>query len=193
MNMRSKDFFISWKEVKELALTKARKQALTAQYVELLKSSQGIVLTSFSGAPVRELEALRRKVRESGGEFLVVKNSLLEWALKDAGLEAMPAALEGTTAVGFATDDVLGVAKALVEAARASENLMIKGGMVAGSVYQAPAIEMLADLPPLPVVQARLMAQIQAPATRVAGALASSVRQLATVVKAYSELEPAVA
>jgi large subunit ribosomal protein L10 len=65
------------KEVSTLAISKARKQALTAQYAEMLKGSQGIVLAAFSGTRVSELEALRRKVRENGGEFHVVKNRLM--------------------------------------------------------------------------------------------------------------------
>jgi large subunit ribosomal protein L10 len=51
----------------------------------------------------------------------------------------------------------------------------------------------MADLPPLPVLRAQLLGVISAPATRVAGVLAGSVRQLATVVKAYSEKAPAAA
>jgi len=176
-----------------LAISKARKLALTAQYAEMLKGSQGIVLAAFSGSRVSELEALRRKVRENGGEFHVVKNRLMLLALKEAGVPVPSGGLLGTTAVGFAGDDVPGVAKAIVEAARTSEALKVKGGMINGVAYGAAEIERLADLPPLPVLRASLLGVITAPASRVAGVMASSVRQLATVVKAYSEKAPAAA
>ncbi len=176
-----------------MAISKARKQALTAQYTEMLKGSQGIVLAAFSGSRVNELEALRRKVRENGGEFHVVKNRLMLLALKEAGIPVPSGGLQGTTAVGFAGDDVPGVAKAIVDAARASEALKVKGGMVSGVAYGAADIERLADLPPMPVLRAQLLGVITAPASRVAGVLAGSVRQLATVVKAYSEKASAAA
>jgi large subunit ribosomal protein L10 len=179
------------KEVSKLAISKARKLALTAQYAEMLKGSQGIVLAAFSGSRVSELEALRRKVRENGGEFHVVKNRLMLLALKEAGIPVPPGGLQGTTALGFAGDDVPGVAKAIVDAARTSTALKVKGGMVNGVAYGAAEIERLADLPPLPVLRARLLGVISAPATRIAGVMAGSVRQLTTVVKAYSEKAPA--
>lgn len=176
-----------------MAISKARKQELTAHYAEMLKASQGVVLAAFSGTRVSELEALRRKVRENGGEFHVVKNRLMLRALTEAGIPVPSGGLQGTTAVGFAGDDVPGVAKAIVDAARASEALKVKGGMVSGVAYGAAEIERLADLPPMPVLRAQLMGVITAPATRVAGVLAGSVRQLATVVKAYSEKAPSAA
>jgi large subunit ribosomal protein L10 len=176
-----------------LAISKARKQALAGHYTELLRGSRGIVLTGFSGSRVSELEALRRKVRESGGEFHVVKNRLLELALKEAGMPSLVGGLQGTTAVGFAGEDVPAVTKVIVDAARASESLEIKGGVVNGVAYGAVDMERLADLPPLPVLRAQLLGVIGAPASRVAGALAGSVRQLATVLKAFSERTPAAA
>jgi large subunit ribosomal protein L10 len=179
--------------VSKLTISKARKQTLTAQYAELLKGSQGIVLAAFSGARVSELEALRRKVRENGGEFHVVKNRLMLLAFEEAGIPVPSGGLQGTTAVGFAGDDVPGVAKAIVDAARSSEALKIKGGMVSGVAYGAAEIERLADLPPLPVLRAQLLGVITAPATHVASVVAGSVRQLATVIKAYSEKTPAAA
>jgi large subunit ribosomal protein L10 len=185
--------FVVWREVSTLAISKERKQALTAQYTEMLKGSQGIVLAAYSGSRVSELEALRRKVRENGGEFHVVKNRLMLLALNQAGVAAPAGGLQGTTAVGFAGDDVPAVVKAIVDTARASEALKVKGGVIGGVAYGAAEIERLADLPPLPVLRAQLLGVISAPASRVAGALASSVRQLATVVKAYSEKAPAAA
>ncbi|MCJ7514129.1 MAG: 50S ribosomal protein L10 [Anaerolineales bacterium] len=176
-----------------MAISKARKLALAARYAELLKGSQGIVLTAFSGARVSELEALRRKVRENGGEFHVVKNRLLQLAMKEAGISVPAGGLQGTTAVGFAGDDVPAVAKAIVDAARTSEALKVKGGMVSGVTYGAAEIERLADLPPMPVLRAQLLGVIMAPASRIAGVMAGSVRQLASVVKAYSEKAPAAA
>ncbi len=50
---------------------------MVEQYRELVGKSQGIVLASYSGLRVKELERLRRKVRELGGEFHVVKNRLV--------------------------------------------------------------------------------------------------------------------
>jgi large subunit ribosomal protein L10 len=101
-----------------LAVTKERKEALVKQYVEMLERSSGVILAGFSGVTVKEMEGLRQKIRESGGEFHVVKNSLMELAFKRAGYEKVGDYLVGTTAVGFAGEDVSAVAKAVVELAK---------------------------------------------------------------------------
>lgn len=170
-----------------MAITKKHKQALVDRYRELVQSSQGIVLASFTGLTVKELETLRRRIRELGGEFHVVQNRLAALALKEAGLSMPAEALQGSTAVGFAAEDPLAIAKAIAEFGRDLEGVRIKGGMIGGLVYSGLEVQRLAELPPLPVLRSRLLGLIQTPGGRVARALASSVRQVASVLKAYSE------
>ena len=56
-----------------MAISKSRKEQLVAQYKELLNENTGVVITTYSGITVKELEALRRNVRELGGQFQIVK------------------------------------------------------------------------------------------------------------------------
>ncbi|MCJ7678958.1 MAG: 50S ribosomal protein L10, partial [Anaerolineales bacterium] len=81
-----------------MAISKQRKQALVEQYRDLVGKSEGIILASYTGLQVKDLERLRRKVRDLGGEFHVVKNRLARLALLDAGLTVADDALEGATA-----------------------------------------------------------------------------------------------
>jgi large subunit ribosomal protein L10 len=164
---------------------------LVQAYREWLEGSSGLVLTSYAGMSVRALEDLRRKIREAGGEYHVIKNRLMALAMRQAGMEVPADALEGTTAIGFAGEDVPAVLKAIVETTRQAEVFKVKAALLEGRVYEASQVERLAELPPLPVMRAQLLGLLQTPATRVAGALAGSVRQMVNVVKAYSEKEPA--
>jgi len=174
-----------------LAITKRKKQELVGLYQELVRKSSGMVLASYSGMRVGELEGLRRKLRESGAEFHIVKNRLMELALQQAGLPVPKDSFLGTTAVGFASEDILIMAKAIVDLSRTSQTIKVKGAVVDGVAYGASQVEVLADLPPMPVLRARMLGVISAPASRVVGALAGSVRQVVNVVKAYSEKAPA--
>jgi large subunit ribosomal protein L10 len=116
---------------------------------------------------------------------------LIKLALEEAGVPVPEGSLEGTTAIGFAQDDIPAVAKALVDLAKDSQMLSIKAGIVEGKVYGALEIGRLADLPPLPIVQAQLLGLLQTPGGRVVNALAGSLRQVVQVIKAYSESEAA--
>lgn len=176
-----------------MAILRSRKEELVAEYEHLFKDSSGYFITSFSGVPVKELETLRRSIREVGGEFHVVKNTLIRRALGEVGISLAEEIFVGTTAIGFATDDVPGVAKAVVGLARGFDSVSIKGGVIENVEYDPAQVTMLADLPPLPVLQAQLLSQIQSPGSRVATLLTSAVRQLLNVTKAFSESEDASA
>jgi large subunit ribosomal protein L10 len=172
-------------------VTRQRKQELVEAYRAWLEGSYGLVLTNYSGMSVRALEDLRRKVREAGGEYHVIKNRLMTLAMRQAGMDVPQQALEGTTAIGFAGEDVQGLLKAIVEMAKQAEALKVKAALLDGRVYDPLQVERLAALPPLAVMRAQLLGLLQTPATRVAAVLAGSVRQVVNVVKAYSETEPA--
>lgn len=170
-----------------MAITKTRKKTLVTEYREMLGRSKGVVLAGYSGLSVKSMEELRRKLREQGSEFHVVKNRLAKLAFREAGLPVPEEALSGATVIGFAPDDVTGLIKTIVEAAKASEFVRVKAGVFDGVLYNAHQVQTLAELPPLPVLQARLIGVIQTPAARLAGALAGAARKLVGVAKAYAD------
>lgn len=174
-----------------MAISRERKEELVAEYRELLSTSRGILFSSYTGLGVREMEALRAQIREVGGSFHVVKNSLISIALEEEGVPIPEGSLEGTTAIGFAMDDIPAVAKALVDLANEGEALQIKAAIVDGAIYGGAKVRRLAELPPLDVVRSQLMGVLQAPGRRVASTLASSVRQILNVVNAYAQTEQA--
>jgi large subunit ribosomal protein L10 len=174
-----------------LAISKERKKALVTQYQELFSASSALIMTGYSGLSVKELEGLRRKIREVGGEFHIIKNNLADRAFKGTGLPMPEGSLEGPTAIGFAFEDVIGVAKAIVDLARDTEIAYVKGAVIEGVVYDTAQVTQMANLPPMPIVQAQLLSVLQAPASRVAGVLSGSVKQLVNVLNAYAETEAA--
>jgi large subunit ribosomal protein L10 len=177
------------KEVEGLAITKEKKAELREVYRQLASKSQGMILVEYRGMDMEAMDPVRRKVREAQGELHVVKNTLARDLLKEMGHQVSDDFFKQTTAVAFAFSDPPAVAKALTTVAKTSEFLKVKGGFIGPTAMTIKQVEALADLPPLPVVRAQLLGVISAPATRIAGALASSVRQVVNVVKAYSEKE----
>lgn len=170
-----------------MAITKKRRAELVKEYAVLLKKSEALVITTYSGLRVKGIDQLRRKVREASGEFHVVKNTLAAHALKEAGMPVPEDLLGGSSAIGFAFSDVPGVAKAISDFAKDSEFVKVKGGVMGSKILDAKQVTALATLPPLPVVRAQLLGLINTPATRLAGTVAGGVRQIVNVVKAYSE------
>jgi large subunit ribosomal protein L10 len=170
-----------------LAITKERKEELLEKYAELVKKSEGLILVEYRGLSMKGMDPLRSKVREASGELHVVKNTLAVKALEAAGRHAPADLFTQTTAVGFAFSDVPAVAKALSAFAKDSEFVKVKGGLLGDKFISPKEVEALGNLPPLPVVRAQLLGLLQAPASRITGAIAGSVRQVVNVVKAYAD------
>ncbi|GJM40591.1 MAG: 50S ribosomal protein L10 [Ardenticatenaceae bacterium] len=172
-----------------MAITKARKDELLAQYGELIQNSRAIFLAEYSGMNVKQMSALRDKVYEANGSFHVTKNTLLKLALEKAQIELPDDFLEGQIATGFAFQEAPSLAKALVDFAKGDEKVTLRGGFLGDEFVTADQIEALAKLPSLDELRSQLIGLISAPARNVASVLASGVRQVVNVVDAYAKLE----
>jgi len=170
-----------------LAISKERTNELVAQYVEWLKNSQAVVITEYSGLTMKQLDDLRTKTRDAGGEFHIVKNTLGRVAFQQAGLKIPEGFLEGSTAVAFAFQDAPAMAKTITEFARTSDFVKVKGGYLTGNPIQAEDVKALSELPPLPVMRARVLGVLLAPASQLVRTIAEPARQVATVLKAYAD------
>ncbi len=176
-----------------MAITKERKQEVLATYEDWFKRSQAIILVEYTGAKMKDMDSIRAKVRESGAEFHVVKNTLAKRVFSQQGMPLPEEFLLKSTAVSFAFTDPAATAKALADATKGMGFVKLKGGFMAGQMLSASQVKALAELPPLPVVRAQLLGVLQAPAAKLVRTIAEPARSLASVFRAYSEKEPAAA
>ena len=175
-----------------MAITRERKREIVAKYGEWLERSQGLILAEYIGLNVKEIEDLRARVREAGGEFHVVKNTLIKRVFTDKGITMDDEHLVGTTAIGFAFEDPPALAKAMTEFAKETKTLKIKAGYLENRMMSKADVVALANVPPLPVLRATLLSTILAPATQLVRTLSEPGRQVAAVLKANSEKDAAV-
>jgi large subunit ribosomal protein L10 len=170
-----------------LAISKEHKDQLVSQYGDLLKNSQAMIVAEYKGMKQQDLDTLRGKIREIGGEFHIVKNTLLRLAVKNAGLPVQEAFFEGSSAVIFALKDAPATAKSVAEFAKGSEVFKVKGGYLENKLLTAAGVKSLADMPPLPVMRAQFLGVLLAPASKLVRTLAEPARGLAAVIKAHAE------
>lgn len=173
-----------------MAISKQRKEEIVEHYIGWIKNSQAIILTEYVGLNMKQLDELRGKVREAGGEFHVVKNTLGKVAFDQVGMAASEKMLQGSTAAAFAYKDPPALAKVLTEFARANADLVkIKGGFLDTRQMSPADVVALANMPPLPIMRATLLGTILAPASKLVRTLAEPARQVAAVLKSYAEKE----
>jgi len=170
-----------------LAISRQKKEDLVQKYIKHFSDSEAVIITEYRGLKVSQLEQLRKKVREAEGSFFVVKNTLAQRAMAEAGSPVTDEILTGPVGIGFCHHNIPGVAKAIADFAKQNELLIIKGGVMNTRIIDEAAVKSLANLPSLDVLRAQLLGLINAPATRFAGVVAGGVRQLVNVFNAYAE------
>ena len=176
-----------------MAITKQRKEEILENYKEWLDKSKAIILTEYTGLSVKDLDQLRQKMRDNGGEFHVVKNTLSRKLIQDAGYPLDEKMFTGSTGIGFAFEDAPGLAKALSDFSNSSEFVKIKGGYLANHLMNPAQVKALAEMPPLPVMRAQLLGMLIAPASKLVRTLAEPGRRVAAVIKAYADQNSAPA
>lgn len=166
---------------------RAEKQAITVEYVGRLNSSPFFIVLDYTGMTVLQFSELRSRLRASGAECHVVKNSIFRVAAKEAGIADLTGALAGQLAVVTGKQDVSQAAKALKNFASEFEKPKIRFGFLKDRRVEAAELNALADLPSIEVLRGKLLGVIQAPATKLAAIISTPGSQLARVIKAKAD------
>ncbi len=170
-----------------MAITRERKQELIKSYVEMLSQSQGIIFTSYRGLTVSQIQTVRNRLREVNSPYHVVKNNLLDLALKQMELPVPEEILKGPVATSFCYTELPATAKALMGLAKEIEALEIKGGLLGDKVVGIEGIKALASLPSREVLLAQVVGSFQSPISGLVTALGGILRSLLYVLQARKE------
>jgi len=161
------------------------KVAVVDEVRERFGSTSAALLTEYRGLDVTAIGALRRALRDAGGEYKIYKNTLVRLAVREAGLD-IEDLLVGPTAIAFvgerpdgAPGDAVLVAKALRDFARTNPALVVKGGVMDDKALSAADARALADVAPRDVMLAQLAGAFAAPMQQFAGLLQALPRNFA--------------
>ena len=162
------------------------KERQVAELTERLRTSETLIVADYRGLTMPQIDALRTRLLEQGARFTVVKNTLTRRAAEAVGAEALLALLEGPTAIAFleSDGDPAAVAKALQEAARETQVLAIRGGILQGRAVSSEEVAELATLPSLDVLRGQVLGAITAPLTNVVGLFTAPLRDLVGLIDA---------
>jgi len=167
-------------------MLRSEKERVVEQLAQRLRSTETLMVADYRGLTMPEIDELRSRLLEAGARFTVVKNSLTKLAAEQAGTTDVLQLIEGPTAIAFleAEGDPVAVAKVLNETARAHDVLVIRGGVLEGTVVGDAEIKRLATLPPADVLRAQLAGAFFAPLTTIVGLFTAPLRDLVGVIDA---------
>jgi large subunit ribosomal protein L10 len=151
-----------------------KKQAVV-ELSETLKNSCTGVLVNYKGISVADDTKLRKELREAGVKYAVVKNTLLNFASKNVGLDSLSDVLTGTTAIATSGDDYVAAARILCKYADTSKTFKVKSGFLDGKVISVDTINDLAKLPSREILLASVCNVFNAPIASFARAIQAIV------------------
>ena len=170
-------------------MKKEQKEQVVEELTARLKAADTLLVADYRGLTMPQIDELRTRLLASGARFTVVKNTLTRRAAEAAGAEALLALLDGPSAIAFleADGDMVAAAKALADAARETQVLEIRGGIMQGRAVSAAEVASLATLPPEDVLRGQVLGAIVAPLTTLAGLLDAPLRNLVGLIDARIE------
>lgn len=154
--------------------------------------AQLALIADYRGLTVAEISDLRKRLRDTGAELMVAKNTLVLRAAQATGKDGLEPLLAGPTALAFAYDDVAKTAKAITDYNRGPKKLAIRGGMLGTAVLGDNALDQVASVPSRQEVLAQIVGGIAAPVSGVVGVLNAAISNVVYVLQArIDQLQPA--
>ena len=166
---------------------RAEKQILTKEYLGRLNASPFFIVVNYRGLKVAQLTELRKRLNKAGAEFHVVKNSVFRIAAKEAGVGDLNGSLGGQLAVVTGQRDISTAAKVVKTYGGEIDRLKVHFGYLNNQRLEQAEILMLADLPSLEVLRAKLLGLFNAPASTLVRLLNTPAGQMARVLQARAE------
>ena len=149
------------------------KKGVVADIKQKFEKAQTAVLVDYRGLNVAEDTELRNQLRKAGVEYAVLKNTMINLAIQDMGVDDVKAHLEGPTAVAFGYEDAIAPAKVLADFIKKSKKMSIKCGVCDGAYLDEAGVQALANTPSREVLIAKIM-----------GSMMSAVSKFVYVVEA---------
>jgi large subunit ribosomal protein L10 len=166
-----------------------------AALIEKIRATAGrasiAVVADFKGMPVEEMTSLRVKLRESGGELLVVKNTLARIAFYGGSHDAIKDHFRENCAIALGMHDPVALAKTVTDFAKTSKKFAVRHGSLEGKFLNAGQLEALAKLPGKNELLAQTLGTMNAVPTNFVSLFANIIRGMLYALKAIEEKKAA--
>ena len=166
-------------------MKKEAKAEIIDEIAKDVNRSQVGIVTSYQGLPTPELVKMRRKLKENGVEFKVVKNTLARRAAESTGKDFLSKHLEGPIAIALGYGEPTAPAKAMTEYIKAAGiNMKILGGFLPHTWLTEKQVEELAALPSREVLIGRVVGGFSGPLYGLVNSLTSPMLGLVWALQA---------
>ncbi len=169
-------------------MLRPEKEDVVARIKDRFQKSSSVICVDFRGVNVADITQFRQELRELSAEYQVVKNTLARRALAETTYQPLDQFLSGPTGIVFCPEDVAAPAKIVKKFAEQDAGaLVIKGGIVAGTVFDADGIKKVATLPSRQELLADLVGSLQSPLSGLVGVLQGVISECVYTLQAIAD------
>ena len=158
-------------------------------YVEEMKknfsSNESVMIAQYQGLNVKQLDQLRKELRDKGILFKITKNRITKIAIKDTQVKDLEKYFKGPTAAAISSDPI-STAKILTRFAKSHANLKIVAGFMDGKVLDQKEVAIIATLPSLEEARAKIVGILTSPAQKLVSILLAPGSKIANLARAKS-------
>jgi len=168
-----------------------KKKKIVADLKEKFNKVKVLIVTDYKGLDVKSVSELRKKIREAGAEYHVVKNSLLIRASDETDIAPLKESFKGPSAVAFSFDDPVAPARVLTDFAKENKKLEIKKGIIDGKILDLKAVKALASLPSKDILLGQVLSTMNAVPTSLVRALNDIPVRMLNILQAIKDQKEA--
>ena len=159
-------------------MNKEKKQSYIKEMTAQFEKSEAVLVTHYQGLSVKQLDNLRKQMREHGIQFKITKNRITKIALEKSRCKDLSNLFTGPTAVAL-SEDVISSAKILTKFSKENENLKILGGIMGKEILDVAAVANVATLPTLDEARAKIIGILRSPAQKIVSILLAPASKIA--------------
>jgi large subunit ribosomal protein L10 len=174
-------------EKKKVSASRQKRSDEIQALKTLFEGVQGGVVTDYRGLDVKQISDLRRRFRERGIGYKVVKNTLTRIAVEGTHYQDLTGLLTGPTGIAFTEGDPIAPARVAVEFSKDHEALEVKGGFMEGQVLSEAQVREVSKLAGVNELKAQFLATLNGPAQKLLGVLNAAPQKFLGVLMAQAD------
>ncbi len=159
-------------------MNKQQKQTYISEMTAQFENSEAVLVTHYQGLNVKQLDELRKQMREHGIQFKVTKNRITKLALKNSKCKDLINLFTGPTAIAL-SEDAITSAKILTKFSKENKNLKILGGIMGKEILDIAGVANVATLLTLDEARAEIVGILRSPAQKIASILLAPASKIA--------------
>ena len=159
-------------------MNKEQKKNYITEMTANFENSEAVLVTHYQGLTVKQLDKLRKQMREQGIQFKITKNKITKLALEKTKCKDLANLFTGPTAVAL-SKDAISTAKILTKFSKENKNLKILGGIMGKEILDVVAVANVATLPTLDEARAKIIGILRSPAQKIVSILLAPASKIA--------------